>query len=251
MADGNPLMPGSPWLNLGYWAKAVSFQEAASDLAMLLAYEAGVAAGDLILDAGCGLGAQDKLWIQHFAQCRIVAIDNCRSLIEQARTTCQDPRISFKHQSATEFCYHREFDRVLALESAMHFAPRRMFLAAAREALRPGGFCAFTDLVTTEEARNREDADYFRAACVASQIPEANICTKSDLENTLAEVGFRLVHSRSLRPFVIPKFLSFAQSQVRNPSISSRLTPEVCRIWENGRDPWRAFDYVVIVAMKA
>lgn len=249
LRHGNELAPQSPWLNLGFWRDASNFEEAASALAMLLAHAARFEDSLDILDLGCGLGAQDGLWIDKFPNSRILACDSSAPLIEAASLRTRDARIRFECRSATSPWQRAAFDRVVALEAAMHFPTRRDFLEAAHGALRECGICAFTDLLVRMPRGEEEIEAYYNAFALTFQVPRENLVTSSDLEQTLREIGYTSINISSIREDVIPPFLEFARRQAQDQSLP--LATSTRAAWSTPYDPLFGFDYVLATAVRS
>jgi erythromycin 3''-O-methyltransferase len=248
--DGNSLVPGSPWLNLGYWEKASTFNEAGTELAMLLAKTAELHRDLSILDVGCGLGVQDKLWASEFDPGIILALDNAPALIAKARATQCDDRVTYEVASATMISFRAEFDRVVALESAMHFSTRAQFFRGAFQALKPGGILSITDMIAGSVPRATTGTSQLLPVCVASQIPPANLVTAEEVRDDLESIGFQQVVVKSIRDLVVPPFLAFARRQVDDPAVSAQIHPSARSHWLASVDPWRDLDYIIAKARK-
>src|SRR5947208_1530322 len=124
------------WHNLGYWKKARTTAEACADLARYLATAAEFQPADEVLDVGCGCGEQDILWSRELGISRIVGMDITPRRVDLARARVAgaglSDRIEIRHGSATELPFADEsFDKVVALECALHFRTRERFFGEA------------------------------------------------------------------------------------------------------------------------
>ena len=152
---GGPLFAGlfgrSGLFNVGLWSPEIATPAAA---AARLAHEMvsrlpGSARTVLEIAAGSGGTAAEAArsrpatsWFAaDLSLRRLVA---ARALAPAARLLCCDA-------SALPVA-PESVDAVLAIEAAFHFPSRERFLAAAREALRPGGSLLLTDLVVADGA---------------------------------------------------------------------------------------------------
>ena len=132
------------YLNLGYWQRATSIDEASQDLARLVAGTARMGPGDSVLDCGFGFGDQDILWAQSFRPDRIAGLNITPSQVALARRRVAEAgladRIDLREGSATAIPFALEsFDVVVALECAFHFHTRVRFFQEAWRVLSPGG----------------------------------------------------------------------------------------------------------------
>lgn len=99
-----------------------------------------------LLDAGCGLGAGTRLMQERCPDGVVVGINVSRRQAAFARERQPGPRYAVMDATRMGFrdgC----FDRVVSVEAAFHFSPRRAFLREARRVLRPGGALALTDVL--------------------------------------------------------------------------------------------------------
>ena len=61
-------------LHYGYWDKSVrNFHEALLNINRVMADEAGIAGGETVLDAGCGVGGSST-WLARERNCRVTGI---------------------------------------------------------------------------------------------------------------------------------------------------------------------------------
>lgn len=104
---------------------------------------AGIAAGESVLDAGCGTGSLTFLLPQVAAVREIEAVDFSPVYIDAARAANRDPRIRFSQGDVCALAFESgRFDRALAL-LVLHFVPQgATALAEMRRVVRPGGVVA-------------------------------------------------------------------------------------------------------------
>jgi ubiquinone/menaquinone biosynthesis C-methylase UbiE len=104
---------------------------------------AGLAAGERVLDVGCGTGSLSREIARNADVARIDAVDLSPAYVEHARRTVHDARLTFAVADACALDLPAgAFDRVLSL-LLLHFVPRPdLAVAAMRRAARPGGVVA-------------------------------------------------------------------------------------------------------------
>jgi len=104
---------------------------------------AGLAAGEKILDVGCGTGSLTFALAKSADLAEIQAIDFSVVFVEAARQRNTDPRITISQADATALPFaNAAFDRALAL-LVLHFVPEAgKAVAEMRRVVRPGGAVA-------------------------------------------------------------------------------------------------------------
>jgi ubiquinone/menaquinone biosynthesis C-methylase UbiE len=106
---------------------------------------AGLAAGERVLDAGCGTGSLTFALPARADVAAIDAIDYEPQFVEAARERNSDPRINFQQGDACNLKFgDGAFDRALSM-LVLHFVadPERA-IAEMRRVVRPGGVAAAT-----------------------------------------------------------------------------------------------------------
>ena len=175
---------GPDHLHLGYWPRneiqrACKSLDDTQDLPAALERlivetiaPAGIASGDLVIDAGCGVGGTTRFIAEHHL-CRVIGLDATSLHIALARKRDQrlDPepssRIEYKVADVTD-----PWDLpastaaiIVSIESARHYRRHNAFLEQVVQALRPGGRLALTDWMRTEPMTAREYADHLTPVC--------------------------------------------------------------------------------------
>jgi microcystin synthetase protein McyJ len=256
---GADYAPSRPlWLNTGYWKNARRYDDACAALAIYLGEVAQLAAGDEVLDVGCGFGEQDFLWLRTFAPRQIVALNITALHVEVARKRAAAlgvaDRIDFQLGSATNLKFAaRSFDKIVALESAFHFRTREKFLAEAFRTLRPGGVLALTDMIPLPgQGRGGLVARLERRF---GTFEDRNLYDRNAYADKLRAQGFIDISIESIRNDVYPgmaKFASASKSGTPAADIVVELSADdiaSCR----GHETWSAMgigDYVMVRATK-
>jgi SAM-dependent methyltransferase len=249
----------SLYVNLGFWARAATLDEASQDLARLLAETASLGGPELdVLDCGFGFADQDLYWLRHYSPARITGINVTPLQVELAHARVREAglasRIRLHFGSATAMPFaDSAFDRVLALESAFHFETRSKFFAEAMRVLRPGGILATTDLIRADTARlDVKGRLIHRLHCALWRTPEVNMYPRHVYAQELGRVGFTNVQVKSIAADVFAPYLAYGEHFERaakgrkQPSSLLRVGSGVMR-----RLGWfDQYDYVVARAEK-
>ncbi|MFJ2263445.1 SAM-dependent methyltransferase [Streptomyces sp. NPDC087844] len=150
-------------LHFGYWegpGDGSSPQEATDRFTDLLVSRLGVGAGDVVLDAGCGIGSP-ALRLASLTGARVVGITISPQQVEQARELAREAgmaeRVEFRYADAMDTPFEAEsFDAVLAFESIVHME-RPTALREMARVLKPGGRLVLTDTFPPDGGSQERD----------------------------------------------------------------------------------------------
>jgi cyclopropane fatty-acyl-phospholipid synthase-like methyltransferase len=157
----------------------------------------GLAAGDHILDVGCGSGGP-ALFLARETGCRVTGVDVNRAGIhaglDLARKAGMEDRVLLRHADAREPLPFADqaFDALVCMDALCHLPERRRQFDEWHRVLRPGGRMLCTDpvvvtgLVSGEELAARSSTGYFEFGP-----PGVN-------ERLIREAGFELVRAEDV-----------------------------------------------------
>jgi erythromycin 3''-O-methyltransferase len=198
----------SMYVNFGYWGPGcVDHDEACEALAEELGEAAGITAGDRVLDVGFGYAEQDFYWLRTRKPAQIVGINVTPVQVEIAQKRAEEldlgDRLDLRVGSATSLPFEdASFDRVVALESSVHFDTRQKFLDEAFRVLRPGGVLATTDPAPPQTPVKKNltaRLDEWRRRRI---IPDDNWYPRSVYAQRLEQAGFVNVEVRDITDHV-------------------------------------------------
>ncbi len=100
-----------------------------------------IGSDEVVMDLGCGTGVLTKALLRHLStRGRVVAVDFSPGMLARAKSTIQDPRVTWLCDDARRICAESHtIDRVIAFAAWPHFELPELVLAEMRRLLRDNG----------------------------------------------------------------------------------------------------------------
>lgn len=155
------VLDAKPYGNYGYWIReGMSLVEARDAMSEAVAEASGMREGDRVLEVGCGYGASAVQYTGRFKPASVIGLDVTAPRIESARQYIAQNGLSDVIQvavgDATKLDFpDGSFERVIAIECALHFDTREDFLLEAARVLVPGGGLGMADICLRKGADRR------------------------------------------------------------------------------------------------
>ncbi|GAA0347380.1 class I SAM-dependent methyltransferase [Streptomyces blastmyceticus] len=251
------------YINIGYWEDGTRDPDrAGEDLALKLADIAGFKPGHTVLDVGFGYGEQDFAWLRGNRIHKVHGLEVTPRHVDGARAQAESEgfreRAEFLVGSATELPFEDGiFDRVVALDSALHFHPRSTFLKEALRVLKPGGVLAAIDTIPLSGDTPRDTFRTKRLSLYRFSVPDANWYDRRAYARQLLEAGFTDPDVTSIRDRTWEGWYRYWTGLVGDPEALKELHPEAAqefvKEWseqERIRQEVDLLDSVAVVARK-
>ncbi|MGH8659993.1 MAG: SAM-dependent methyltransferase [Gammaproteobacteria bacterium] len=188
------------WLNAhnlaihyGYWDEETrSHSRSLLNMNRVLAEQAGIRSGQVVLDAGCGLGGS-AIWLAEHHQVKVFGVTLAESQVRTARKFAKkrglESQVEFgvADYCATPFA-SGSFDIVWGLESICYALDKRAFIKEAHRLLRPGGRLVVADGFAKRTTFNAVEWEAVRAFLDGWAVP--NLVTPNQFQSYLEQSGF-------------------------------------------------------------
>jgi ubiquinone/menaquinone biosynthesis C-methylase UbiE len=164
-----------------------------------------VAAGDEVLDIGCGTGTLAVLCAEKGAS--VLAFDGSRQMLAIAKRRVSERNLTGKVQlremaavAMDKSFADESFDKIVStlMFSELYPDEQRFVLREARRILRPGGLLIIADEVRPRSAWKRLLYMLVRLPLAAAAYALTQTSTRAlkGIEDALADAGFELVHRK-------------------------------------------------------
>lgn len=194
-------------MHIGYqnWQEPVNNSISAIQMSRKIIELSEIKPGQIILDAGCGVGSLTFEITNIEPKSRVYGIDISGNHIHLAsQYTDQDESSSpiFTIQDYEHIAFQGgTFDRIFFCESLIHSRNKEDLIQESNRVLKPEGTITIADIFMHTDALTKEEADIIERLKTHMYIP--NIIHIQELMTFLSTNGFTLINSRNITEDVI------------------------------------------------
>lgn len=208
------------FLNLGYWNHHNNYDEACTNLALKLSDWGQLAANQDVLAAGCGLGEECRLWQQQYHLKKIIGINLSNNQLKIAQKRFASDTVHFLKADTTNMGFAgNQFDRVLALESGMHFYPKKHFFQEAKRVLKPGGWVTTADIICLDAPVGFYWRRMINFYARMMQCPKENFCRWTQYESMMQDAGFINIEKIDVSKRVFTGLMGYVKHRTADGSL--------------------------------
>jgi SAM-dependent methyltransferase len=249
------LAPSPGWLNLGLWDGAASEGQAETACRRLVATLASaLPAGGVIVDAGNGLGVQDRLIAELVHPRRLVAVN-----ITEWQLTAGRERLTAAGAAPVVGDAARlpiadgAADGIISVEAAFHFSSRRAFFDQCYRVLRPGGVVTMSDITIRRWPREPVELLSGLTQLRVFGLRRSAAMTAAQIVAAASAAGLAVVEVTPCGDRVIGPALRLAAARLSSPAaapgghraVACALLWQVELLWRR-----RVIDYILLRAIR-
>jgi tocopherol O-methyltransferase len=174
----------------GYWVTGrENAAEAADALTRLVGERLGVAAGQRLVDIGCGYGATAAAFARAGAEVTGLTLSQAQAAVARSRP---ESSLSFEVRDwLANGLPDAAFDGGYAIESSEHMEDKARFFTEAARVLKPGSTFVVCAWLEGEGATPWQVNHLLEPICREGRLPSMG--SRADYEALASEAGFRLV----------------------------------------------------------
>jgi len=214
----------------------------------VLADRAEICAGNLVLDAGCGVGGS-AIWLAKNREANVIGISIVKQQIQYANQFAIEAGVDhLVHFLVSDFIntsfMQETFDVVWALESACYASDKFEFAKEAQRLLKPGGKLIVADGFQSSDNLSEEDEVLMQSWLSSWVVP--HLTTPDRFFSYLRQLGFIKIQfediSKNVLPFSLRLYLSALQSQAEIKKVNDwkELSTDDLKEIKGVRDQLRA-----------
>lgn len=172
------------------------------------AEQAGFAAGQHLLDVGCGIGGPSRFFARELG-CRVTGIDLTEDYVRTAEALSRrvglDAQVSYRQASAVALPFaDAAFDGAYMIHVGMNIADKAALFAGVRRVLKPGSTFALFDIMKTADGELRYPVPW------AAGRETSFVASPTEYRRALEAAGFAIASERDRRTFAARFFAEAA-----------------------------------------
>jgi ubiquinone/menaquinone biosynthesis C-methylase UbiE len=250
------LAPAPGWLNLGLWDGDGAGSEDQAETAcrrLVATLASALPAGGVIVDAGNGLGVQDRLIAELVRPRRLVAVNITEWQLAAGRrrlaAACAVPVVG---DAARLPLADGAADGIISVEAAFHFSSRRAFFDQCYRVLRPGGVVTMSDIATRRWPRTPGELLSGLTQLRVFGLRPAAAMTAAQIAATATEAGLTQVEVTSCGDRVIGPALRLAAARLSSGAAPAGHRAIACALLWQVELLWRrrVIDYILLRAVR-
>lgn len=181
-------------VHYGFWDERVkNHQEALLNVNKFLAETVNVKSGDVILDAGCGIGGS-TIWLAKNYGAKVIGITISDKQLEEAKNLSRKNEVDlatnfYKKDFLNSGFDNESFTVVWAIESVCHADYKKDFLKEAYRLLKNGGRLVVDDGFLLRQPMNKREKKDLNAFLEGWALP--NLAYEPEFKKSLEDVGFK------------------------------------------------------------
>ena len=193
-------------LHYGYWDSTTkNFHQALLNINKVLAQQIKIVAGDIVLDAGCGVGGS-SVWLAKETGCKVIGISLSEKQVKQANSLSVkekvDHLVTFYQKDFTDTGFpDQTFDVVWAIESVCYVPDKSDFTKEAFRILKKGGRLILADFFKKDGLNKNADNQVKRWA---NGWAIDDYASKDSFEHALTSEGFINIQFIDVTPSILP-----------------------------------------------
>lgn len=181
-------------IHYGFWDNDVKdHKEALLNVNKFLAETVNIKSGDVILDAGCGIGGS-AIWLAKKYAVKVIGITiSDKQIVEAKKLSLKngvDNLVSFSNRDFLNTDFDdKSFDVVWAIESVCHAEDKKDFLKEAHRLLKKSGRLIIDDGFLLQTDMNNQEEKYLNIFLNGMAL--SNLALETEFRKYLEDVGFK------------------------------------------------------------
>ncbi len=194
-------------MHIGYqnWQKPVSNSDAALQMSQKIIELSEIKPGQVILEAGCGVGTLTFEISSTEPKARVYGIDISKNhihLANQYNEHAKSPYPVFSVQDYEHIAFRDGiFDRIIFCESFLHSQDKKSLIEESNRVLKPNGKITIIDILMHTGVLTKEEVDILEGLKTHMHIPK--ITHIQELITFLSESGFSCINPRNITENVV------------------------------------------------